>query len=143
VFYQWQLSGAKNLVLSQIQSETAYFQAGPLTSLEPFAGGQFSEDPDFELCNNVSPKSSIVDSCREGPALRIINSRDVVIHGAGLYSFFQNYEDTCAKYGRSCQDRLVETSYSEGIYIFSLYTVGASEVVSPEGEGYVLKGIRS
>jgi glucan 1,3-beta-glucosidase len=70
-----------------------------------------------------------------------MNSTDVSIYGAGLYSFFQNYEDTCAKYGRPCQDRLVETSYSEGIYMFSLYTVGSSEVVSPEGDGYVIEDI--
>jgi hypothetical protein len=134
-FYQWQLSGAKNIVLAQIQSETAYYQAGPLTALEPFAGGQFPDDPTFHICDTVSPKSSTVDSCREGSALRILNSTDVAIYGAGLYSFFQNYEDTCAKYGRSCQDRLVETSYSEGIYLYSLYTVGAAEVVSPQGDG--------
>jgi hypothetical protein len=138
VFYQWQLSGAQNIVLAQIQSETAYFQAGPMTALDPFAGGQFADDPTFQLCDAVGPKSSSVDSCREGSALRIINSTDVAIFGAGLYSFFQNYSDHCAQYGRSCQDRLLETSYSEGIYLYSLYTVGTSEVVSPEGDGYVI-----
>ena len=45
-------------------------------------------DPDFKtLCANAPAGVP----CESGYALRIINSRDVYIYGAGFYSFFNNY----------------------------------------------------
>lgn len=67
--------------------------------------------------------------------LRIINSSDVVIHGAGLYSFFNSYT-LCAgdapKVGGACQYRLFETVGSKDVWVYNLFTVGTSEVASPK-----------
>src|ERR1700712_3124632 len=50
--YNWQLAGAKNIYLSQIQSETPYFQAGQTPSIEPYIPDvNFRSDPEFTDCN--------------------------------------------------------------------------------------------
>jgi glucan 1,3-beta-glucosidase len=146
--YNLQLNGAENIYLGQIQSETPYFQAGQTPSTLPFepGGAYFSEDPFFNDCDekdlnaNLSLKmndkeelKSQLDTCREAWALRIINSTQVYLYGGGFYSFFQRYMDTCAKTGNICQKRLVETSYSEEVWLYSIYTVGTEEVVTPRG----------
>jgi hypothetical protein len=131
--YNWQLSGAKNIYLGAIQSETPYFQAGQLDALKPYPPkDQFSNDPEFSDCNE-NIRLEAVDTCNESWALRIIESQNVYLYNGGFYSFFQNYEDSCSKYGKTCQDKLIDTDYSESIWMYNLYTVGAKEVVSPQG----------
>lgn len=130
--YNWQLSGARNLYLGHIQSETPYFQAGQLESTLPYVPStDFVDDPTFPDCSKS--KSSILDTCRESWALRIIRSSDIYLYGGGFYSFFQNYEESCAKYGRVCQDKLIDTDYSERLWLYNLFTVGSKEVISPQG----------
>lgn len=90
--YNWQLSGAQNIYMSQIQSETPYFQAGQTTSLEPYPPGErFADDPEFPDCDET--KQGKQDTCREAWALRIINSKHVYLYGGGFYSFFKDYLD--------------------------------------------------
>jgi hypothetical protein len=60
----------------------------------------------------------------------------VFLYGGGFYSFFKDYQDRCAKRGGICQDRLIDTSYSEQVWIYNLYTVGAQEIISPQGTVY-------
>ncbi len=62
----------------------------------------------------------------------IHNSTDILIYGAGLYSWFQSYGQGCLV-GENCQSRLVQTSYSQHVWLFSTYTKGATECVSPLG----------
>jgi hypothetical protein len=69
-------------------------------------------------------------------APRILNSAHIYLYGGGFYSFFNNYEDSCAKKGKVCQDRLIDLSHSEEIWIYNIYTVGAKEVISPQGRFY-------
>ena len=87
----------------------------------------FADDPTFDDCvqgNNAT--------CAESWALRVVNSTDVFIYAAGLYSFFNNYGQGCLG-GEDCQQRLIDISYSQGLWIYNIFTKGASEVVSPEG----------
>lgn len=65
-------------------------------------------------------------------ALRIVESTNVTVYGAGLYSFFSFYSEDCLT-GENCQQALLETNYAEGIWIVDLYTKGATEAVSPAG----------
>jgi glucan 1,3-beta-glucosidase len=146
--YNWQLSGAENIYLGQIQSETPYFQAGQTSAERPYipGGSVFDDDPEFFDCvgtaspsdlaaTSKSQPSSSLDTCRAAWALRIIDSSHVYVYGGGFYSFFNNYLDTCAKSEKSiCQKRLIDTSHSEEIWIYNLYTVGAEEVISPQGD---------
>jgi glucan 1,3-beta-glucosidase len=103
-----------------------------MSSLDPYYPNEmgFNSDPGFTDC---STEDSKVDTCREAWALRIINSCNVYLYGGGFYSFFQGYSDRCAQKGEVCQDKLIDTSFSENIWLYSIFTVGASEVLSPQG----------
>jgi hypothetical protein len=124
--YNWQLSKASNIFLAQIQSETAYFQHQPRASAPYNVSKTFSNDPEFPDCVSGSK------TCEKTWALRIIESRNIFVFGLGFYSFFKDYEETCVK-TFDCQDRLIDTSYSQGIWLYEIYTVGAREIVSPQG----------
>jgi hypothetical protein len=121
VMYNYQLSGAKNIYMGHIQTETAYYQPNPIAP-EPFnVAASFPNDPDFSTCDPDDP------SCAATWGLRVVDSSAVTIHGAGLYSFFQDYyEDCLATF--NCQDRILEVVGSTGVVVFNLYTVGTADV---------------
>lgn len=84
-FYQYQFVNTPNVFMGQIQTETAYYQPNPKASI-PFNALTAWNDPPFKsACNGVS------GNCEDGWGLRIVNSTDIFIYGAGLYSFFNNY----------------------------------------------------
>jgi glucan 1,3-beta-glucosidase len=123
VLYQYQLLNAANVWMGHIQSESPYFQPRVKAS-QPFTIGRFPGDPTFEQCKGGPA------TCEEAWGLRIINSTDVIIHGAGLYSFFNSYTQ-CADAAGTCQERLFETVNSQNIWVYNLFTVGVKEVASP------------
>lgn len=82
VLYQYQIMNSQNVFMAMIQSETPYFQPNP-TADKPFPSLAKWNDPDYSKCTT--------DDCKKSWALRILNSDKVLIYGAGLYSFFQNY----------------------------------------------------
>lgn len=71
-----------------LQTETPYYQPLP-DAIEPFPVNADLQDPDFATsCNGVE------GNCANAWGLRVIDSSDIFIYGAGHYSFFNNY-DTC------------------------------------------------
>jgi len=88
VFYQYQFFKAENVVAGMIQTEQPYYQPTPKPP-EPFkdAVGSFNRDPTFP-CTDKEP-------CDEGWAVRVVDSQDITILGAGLYSWFDTYEQEC------------------------------------------------
>jgi glucan 1,3-beta-glucosidase len=123
--YQYQISNASNIYLGHMQTETPYYQPNPPATGPYTAGvGGFSNDPTFSNCFS--------DQCRHAWALRIINSNDVFIYGAGFYSFFQNNQLGCTN-TETCQLGLIETEYSEGLWIYNIFTKGNVQIVSPGG----------
>jgi glucan 1,3-beta-glucosidase len=83
--YQYQFANTKNVFAGQIQTETAYYQPNP-PATKPFEPLEGWNDPIF-------PRDCQVDdgNCHGGWGLRVLNSRDILVYGAGLYSFFSNY----------------------------------------------------
>jgi hypothetical protein len=79
VFFQYLLSGAQNIVLGMIQTESPYYQPVPKAP-QPFTPGIFPKDPTFDNC---PPDSS---TCAVSWVVRIIDSNTVYLLGAGLYS---------------------------------------------------------
>ncbi|KAG8700707.1 hypothetical protein FRC08_004550, partial [Ceratobasidium sp. 394] len=76
----------------------------------------------------------------KGPAawaLSISKSSDVYAYGAGLYNFFVSYNQSCiANY--TCQDTLVNIDKeSEDIYIYSLATVGVTNMLDVESKAII------
>ncbi|TVY68502.1 Glucan 1,3-beta-glucosidase [Fusarium oxysporum f. sp. cubense] len=125
ILYQYQLSGAQNVVMGLIQTETPYFQSFP-EAPAPFKPGAFPNDPEFHNCTKASKSYSM------SWALRIIDSSAVHVLSAGLYSFFNRYEQTCLNSGRhDCQDKIFYTEQSYDVWVQNLLTLGSIEIVSP------------
>ncbi|CEJ90104.1 hypothetical protein VHEMI05908 [[Torrubiella] hemipterigena] len=123
--YQYQLHKTSNVFFGHMQTETPYYQPNP-TALEPYKPGKFPADPNFSRCDKDDK------SCNTAWALRVIESTDIVIYGAGLYSFFQDNKLGCTK-DESCQQSMVETSFSERLWMYNIFTKGNKEIVSPRG----------
>jgi len=132
--YQWQLSGAKDIYLGHIQSETPYFQAG-IPASKPYPVGKlFSHDPTFDHCKTeVSPWE---DECAKAWALRVVNSTAVYLNGGAFYSFFKENTDWCARTAgkEDCQARLVDIVKSESVYFYNIWTIGGREMLSPQSK---------
>ena len=73
VLYQYQISGAKDLVMGMIQTESPYFQPSPPMP-EPFTLGRFPNDPVDVDC----------ETCTSSWAVRIVDSESISILGAGM-----------------------------------------------------------
>ncbi|CAI7608218.1 unnamed protein product [Penicillium glandicola] len=127
--YNYQVSSAKNVFMGLIQSETPYYQSNP-TALVPFTPQDSWNDPDFSYCTTAS--------CRKSWGLRVLSSSDVFIYGAGLYSFFENYAQTCLN-SEDCQENMVEIDCSD-IKLYGLSTkASVNMVTSSAGKALVLE----
>ncbi|KAK5653777.1 hypothetical protein OQA88_7935 [Cercophora sp. LCS_1] len=120
VMYNYQLNGAKNVYMGHIQTESPYFQPVPGAPAPFGAAKRFPKDPEFGKCNVTADSDS--ERCRYAWGLRIVDSADVTIHSAGLYSFFNDYYQDCIA-TQNCQDKIPEVRGSTGIVIFNLFTV--------------------
>lgn len=139
--------------MGQIQTETPYYQPNPPAPY-PFNNlSSMLHDPDFAmdcaalaipLTNNTMPRvtgSNITAPCEMAWGLRIIDSSNVVVYGAGLYSFFNNYSTKCSggPYGgiRKCQSRMVwiedTTGTSQNVVLYELFTIGTISMVTSNG----------
>ncbi|KAL8292389.1 hypothetical protein RQP46_001001 [Phenoliferia psychrophenolica] len=116
--YQYNLNNASDVFIGLAQTETPYYQPTPAVP-SPFMGGNESiGDPTFP--------ADLTSSW----ALYIQNSNDVLIGGAGFYSFFASYSQTCIT-DYSCQTQMVNVdSASTNIRMYNLNTVGATHQLS-------------
>ncbi|KAI9699208.1 MAG: hypothetical protein M1820_007287 [Bogoriella megaspora] len=122
VLYNYQIANAKNVYMSVIQSETAYMQNNP-NALTPFTPNTAYSDPDFGWC------SPVLYTCPKTWGLRIYNSTYVLNYGAGMYSFFNNYDQGCLL-TESCQQFMVSVEESEAVYLYGLSTKGTTTLVA-------------
>lgn len=125
--YQYQLQGASNIFFGHMQTETPYYQPNP-TASGPYLPGKFRADPTFLNCEGDK-------LCETSWALRILHSKDVVVYGGGFYSFFKDNELGCTE-TEDCQKSMIETSYSEGIWLYNIFTKGNQEIITPAGDHF-------
>ena len=134
--YQYQLANTKNIFMGQIQTETAYYQPQP-DATHPFPVVSSLNDPDFNAACQGKPAN-----CKLGWGLRVINSQSILVYGAGLYSFFNNYSTTCSNQGggENCQLRIlsVEGSATNSVNVYNLNTVGTTEQIDRDGNRVAL-----
>ncbi|KAK3987477.1 pectate lyase superfamily protein-domain-containing protein [Cladorrhinum sp. PSN332] len=131
VLYNYQFNNASNIYLALIQTETPYFQGNP-DATKPFIVNEKYADPDFEKqCANDE-----TGTCKRSWGVRAINSEDVFIYGAGLYSFFDNYAQDCLK-TQSCQDNVVSLEDST-VHFYGLSTKASVNMLTVNGEGVAL-----
>lgn len=84
--YQYQLANTKNVFMGFIQTETPYYQPSP-NAQTPFSPIASRDDPNFAtFCAGKAA------SCNIAWGLRVLNSVNINVYGAGLYSFFNNYD---------------------------------------------------
>jgi glucan 1,3-beta-glucosidase len=129
VLYNYQLSGAKNVFMGLIQTETPYFQGNP-DATTPFKVQSAFKDPDFSTCTDPG--------CKKAWGLRIVDSSDIVMFGGGLYSFFDNYLQECVP-GQNCQENMVSLEGSlSNVNLYGLSTKASVNMVTRDGKGVVL-----
>lgn len=137
--------------MGQIQTETPYYQPNPPAPYPFSTIDATRHDPDFAtdcaaLNHGIISGANLTAPCEMAWALRIINSRDVVIYGLGLYSFFNNFNTNCSDgpYGGSekCQSRIVwiedVTGASDNVVLYDLYTIGSVSMVTNNGTDIAL-----
>ncbi|OSX66163.1 glycoside hydrolase family 55 protein [Postia placenta MAD-698-R-SB12] len=123
IMYQYGLVGAANHYMGFIQTETPYFQPNPGPTA-PFIPSTTYGDP------TSWPQNAAW-------ALFVSDSSNILIFGAGHYSFFQNYAQTCdASY--DCQSQIAEIdSNSTNIAIYGLNTVYTTYQLSVDYNGII------
>lgn len=149
--YNYQLAGTKNVFASMLQTETPYYQPTP-NAIEPFPVVTALQDPDF-----TSSCDGVTGNCANSWGLRIVDSTDVFIYGAGHYSFFNNYSTSksnattlffliafdsnhitlaCSTVdaGENCQSRIVSIEgSSSNINVYALNTIGSLSMLDHDG----------
>lgn len=126
VFYQYQVSFAKNVLMAMIQTETPYYQPAP-PAPQPYAVNSAIYDPTFSNCAAGS------NTCALAWGLRVVSSSDVYVYGAGLYNFFYNYNQTCLA-TENCQDAMVDLENNTGnVYLYNLNTKAATNMIQNNG----------
>ncbi|KAJ5869330.1 hypothetical protein N7455_004271 [Penicillium solitum] len=120
--YQYQLSGAQNVLMGMIQTESPYYQPVPQAP-SPFTPGMFPNDPQFNNCDGE-------DNCAVSWAVRIVDSSSIWILGSGIYSWFSDYSQACLDTD-NCQQRAFEIEQSQDIWIYNLCTKSIMEMISP------------
>ncbi|KAI5292140.1 hypothetical protein KEM52_006587 [Ascosphaera acerosa] len=128
--YNYQISNARNVYMTVIQTETPYYQSNP-TALVPYRPGA----AECETCEQADASNGTTSArgldartdagaagagwndptfedcqdakCTKAWGVRVVGSDDVYIFGAGLYSFFENYGQKCLE-TENCQTHMVE-----------------------------------
>lgn len=120
VLYEYQFHTTQNIVMGQLQTETAYYQPNP-DALIPFPADAAFHDP------VMAPGSS-------GWGLRVVGSSDILVYGVGLYSFFSNNNVTCSNQGNgeACQARIFSVE-SSAVSVYNLNTVGTTNMITVDG----------
>jgi glucan 1,3-beta-glucosidase len=126
VLYNYQIANAASVFMAHIQTETPYYQSNPDATV-PFTSNPKFNDPVF----SGSPTNN------KAWGVRVIKSKDVLIYGAGLYSFFENYDQTCVPLN-NCQDNMVELVSSTDIHLYGLTTKAAVNQVTVDGRSAAL-----
>ncbi|KAI0266054.1 beta-1,3-glucanase [Gloeopeniophorella convolvens] len=126
VLYQYHLADAADHYIGLAQTETPYFQPAPPPPA-PFVPSKAYKDPVFD--GNVT----------SAWALHVQSSRDVLVFGAGFYSFFQNYTTTCET-TFDCQQQIVSVDAASSASLYSVSTVESVSQLSVGGRPVVLAG---
>jgi glucan 1,3-beta-glucosidase len=136
VLYQYQFANTKNIFAGFIQTETPYYQPYP-NAESPFPPQSSINDPDFATsCSGQS------GNCAAAWGFRAISSSDVLVYGAGHYSFFSDYSTTCSNGGgpENCQQNIVDLEgNNSNVNFYCLSTIGTVNMVTTNGANVVAK----
>ena len=119
VIVNYNLAGAANHFIGLPQTESPYFQPNPPPP-RPLTTNPDWKDPSFDA-NETSAWG-----------LHVTDSEDILVFGAGLYSFFINYNSTlCSAADQlNCQYEILNVDCQSSVSIYSLATVGTTYQLS-------------
>jgi glucan 1,3-beta-glucosidase len=119
-----------------IQTESPYFQyavatesPGPFNITSQLDGNYFSNEPTFPDDTSTCIGNDL--SCNFSWAVMVSEVTNLTIAGAGLYSWFDAYDQSVCVDAQNCQQRLIsDQGYNIGFYLWNLVTIGSVEMVS-------------
>jgi len=120
--YQYNFDHAKDVFMGAIQTETPYYQPSTNTPFNP------SQKSDPTFCTNDK-------RCNMAYGLVIHNSTNIYLYGAGLYSFFNVWNQDCLQNQPDCQTNMVSITASKQLYMYALSTYGSVYMLSSD-QGY-------
>ncbi|KAJ7579936.1 exo-beta-1,3-glucanase [Mycena floridula] len=112
--YQYNFAAASNHFMAMLQTETPYYQPSPAAPA-PFTVNSAFSDP------TTNQKAAW--------GLHITNSTDLIIFGAGLYSFFDAYTQECLD-TVNCQSQIFNIDAASSVHLYNLNTVGVTTQLS-------------
>ncbi|WFC98788.1 hypothetical protein MYAM1_001520 [Malassezia yamatoensis] len=141
LLYQYSLVNAQNVLLAMIQTESPYFQG------ESFAAASRSAttnplypDPDcarrYAAAHGESSGEYQTSKEDRALGLHIRSSKTIFVLGAGLYSFFDAYQQD-ALADHACQRRICvidDEQSSSNIWLVNLATVGVEVMLTLNGQ---------
>ena len=127
--YNYQFSNARDIFMGAIQTETPYMQSSPDALQGGFPPNSAYSDPTFADCAD--------EGCKKSWGLRIVDSSDIHMYGGGLYSFFDNYIQTCLETG-TCQENMIDIQCSSDVSLFGLTTKASVNMVNLDGTAAAL-----
>lgn len=132
VLYNYQILNAKNVFMGLIQSETPYFQPYPKANV-PFTANTAWHDPTFALCST----QNVVAPCYTAFGLRIIDSTNVFVYGTGMYSWFEDYSQTCVA-NNDCQQNMIQVlGTNSNVNLYGVSTKAAKNMITWQQTGVV------
>lgn len=121
--YQYSLVNAQNHYIGFAQTETPYYQPSPAAPA-PYSTASSYNDPTFSSSINMAW------------GMYIQSSTNIIIFGAGFYSFFQNYSQTCLT-TNTCQAQIFNIDSASSVIAYSVSTVATTYQLSVSQNGVI------
>ncbi|KAG1849256.1 glycoside hydrolase family 55 protein [Suillus subluteus] len=121
--YQYSLVNAQNHYIGFAQTETPYYQPSPAAPA-PYSTVSSYNDPTFSSSINMAW------------GMYIQSSNNIIIFGAGFYSFFQNYSQTCLT-TNTCQAQIFNIDSASNVIAYSVSTIATTYQLSVSQNGVI------
>lgn len=130
MLYQYNFYNTSNMFAGMLQTESPYFQYSTATeSPGPFNAcvGLFNNDPVFP--DDTCDATDLL--CNFAWAVIVNSVNNLTIAGAGLYSWFNAYDQSVCVDAQNCQQRIFNDQDKNGAFwLFNLVTIGSVEMIS-------------
>ncbi|KAH8893181.1 pectin lyase-like protein [Thozetella sp. PMI_491] len=143
VLYQYSLNLAQNVYIGMQQTEGPYWQGTgtPLRAPAPWNVNTAYGDPTFSNCDAQGQSGN--DQCYRAWAHYMVNSTDVVIHGSGMWVFYNKMNDNklrdpmCEETNGICQLNMAYVSGGNTSFWYSLSSKSTTNIVYDGTSGAV------